>query len=76
MAADEHAIRQAAAIKDVIAVAQKLGLDPVVLVIGLLAHVARSNRTAARLARAIFGGEPPPEISAIVTMLRLDQSPG
>jgi hypothetical protein len=75
MAADERAIRQAATIKDVIAVAQKLGLDPVVLVIGLLAHVARSHRTAARLARAIFSGEPPPEISEIVTMLRLNQSP-
>jgi hypothetical protein len=76
MAADARAIRQAATNKDVIAVAQKLGLDPVVLVIGLLARAARSHRTAARIARAIFGGEPPAEVSAIVSSLRLDQSPG
>jgi hypothetical protein len=74
--ADEHAIREAAAIKDVVSMAQKLSLDPIVLVIGLLAHVARSHRTAARIARAIFGGEPPPEISPILSILRLDRSPG
>jgi hypothetical protein len=50
------AIRSAAVIPDVIALARELSLDPVVLVVGL---VARSQslkiRSAARLAKAIFG---------------------
>jgi hypothetical protein len=69
-----RAIRQAAINKDVVALARKLGLDPVVLVVGLLAHAARSHRTAARTARAIFHGKPPAEAAAIVRLLRLDAS--
>jgi hypothetical protein len=67
-----RAIRQAAINKDVVALARKLGLDPVVVVIGLLAYAARSHRTAARIARAIFHGKPPTEAAAIVRLLRLD----
>jgi Vault protein inter-alpha-trypsin domain len=62
-----HAIREAAAKTEVAALAGTLGLDPVVLVIGLLAHAVRAHRTAARIARAIFGGEPP---AAAVTLAR------
>jgi hypothetical protein len=54
-----RAIRNAAAKAEVTALATTLCLDPIVLVIGLLAYTARSHRTAARIARAIFGGEPP-----------------
>jgi hypothetical protein len=42
----QEAIRNAAAKSDVIALARRLGLDPVVLVIGLMAHaVAQRNRS-------------------------------
>ena len=51
----QEAIRKAAARSDVIALARRLGLDPIVLVIGLMAHaVAQRNRSARRLARAIL----------------------
>jgi hypothetical protein len=51
----QEAIRKAAAKSDVIALASKLGLHPIVLVIGLMAHaVAQHNRSARRLARAML----------------------
>jgi len=51
----QEAIRKAAAKSDVIALAGRLGLDPIVLVIGLMAHaVAQKNRSARRLARAVL----------------------
>jgi hypothetical protein len=51
----QEAIRKAAAKSDVIALARRLGLDPIVLVIGLMAQaVAQRNRSARRLARAIL----------------------
>jgi hypothetical protein len=55
-------IFDAATTKDVVALARTLDLDPVVLVVGLLARTVRSHRTAARIARAIFGGKPPAEM--------------
>jgi hypothetical protein len=70
---DERAIRNAATNKDVVTLAQTLGLEPLVLIIGLLAHAARSHRTAARIARAIFGGEPPAKTSRIVRLLGIDR---
>lgn len=70
-----RAIRQAAINQDVVALARKLGLDPIVLVVGLLAHAGRSHRTAARIARTIFHGTPPAETTAILRLLRLDASP-
>lgn len=71
----EEAIRNAATNEDVIELARTLGLDPVVLVIGLLAHAARSHRTAARIAHAIFGGEPPAEASAMLRRLGIERLP-
>ena len=69
-----QAIREAAAHDDVVALARTLGLDPVVLVIGLLASAARKHRSAARLARAIFGGATPASVLAVARMLRIDHS--
>jgi hypothetical protein len=60
-----EAIREGATIEDVVALARTLDLDPVGLIVGLLAHAARSHRTAARIARAIFGGEPPADAFAV-----------
>jgi hypothetical protein len=70
----EHAIREAAAHSHVAALAHTLGLDPVVLVIGLLAYAARKHRSAARLARAIFGGAIPASALAVARMLGIDRS--
>jgi hypothetical protein len=54
-----RAIRDLAARAEVIELARKLALDPLVLVIGLLARMqADRNRSAARIARAIFGKRP------------------
>jgi hypothetical protein len=51
----QEAIRNAAAKPDVVALAGKLGVQPIVLVIALMAHaVAQQNRSARRLARAIL----------------------
>jgi hypothetical protein len=51
----QEAIRKAAAKSDVIALARTLGLDPIVLVIGLMAHaVEQHNRSARRLARVLL----------------------
>jgi hypothetical protein len=66
-----RAIRDAAAKYEVAALAGTLDLDPIVLVIGLLAYAARSDRTAARIARAIFGGDPPAAVLALARQLHL-----
>jgi hypothetical protein len=58
-----RAIRDLAARAEVIALANKLALDPLVLVVGLLARMqADRNRSAARIARAIFGKRPRREV--------------
>jgi hypothetical protein len=58
-----RAIRDLAARTEVIALAKKLALDPLVLVVGLLARMqADRNRSAARIARAIFGKRPRREV--------------
>jgi hypothetical protein len=58
-----RAIRDLAARAEVIALAKKLALDPLVLVVGLLARMqADRNRSAARIARAIFGKRPRREV--------------
>jgi sugar phosphate isomerase/epimerase len=49
-----QAIRAAAQRGDVIAAAKRLGLDPIVLVVGLAAHAAGRSRAAKRIAKAIF----------------------
>jgi hypothetical protein len=64
-----RAIRDLAARPDVIDVANKLKLDPLVLVIGLLARMQGDrNRSAARIARAIFGKRPRREIDEAAAM--------
>jgi hypothetical protein len=70
----ESAIREAAAHSDVVALARTLGLDPAVLVIGLLAYASRRHRSAARLARAIFGGAIPASALAVARTLGIDRS--
>jgi Vault protein inter-alpha-trypsin domain/von Willebrand factor type A domain len=68
-----RAIRDLAARTEVIAVAKKLALDPVVLVIGLLARiVADRNRSAARIARAIFGKRPRREVDEAAATARIE----
>jgi Vault protein inter-alpha-trypsin domain len=58
-----RAIRDLAARTEIIELAQKLALDPLMLVIGLLARMrADRNRSAARIARAIFGKRPRREV--------------
>jgi hypothetical protein len=64
-------IRDAAALDEVCALADSLGLDPVVLVIGLLARMqATSNRSAARIARAIFGRRSAKQLEGVTTTFR------
>jgi hypothetical protein len=61
-----RAIRDLAARAEIIELAKKLALDPLMLVIGLLAHIkADRNRSAARIARAIFGKRPRREVDAL-----------
>jgi Vault protein inter-alpha-trypsin domain len=66
------AIHSAAAMPEVVAFARQLGIDPVALVIGL---VARSetlmNRSAARVAKAIFGDIAREGLDRIAQMLGL-----
>jgi vault protein inter-alpha-trypsin-like protein len=58
-----QAIRDLAARVEIIELAKKLALDPLVLVIGLLARMqADRNRSADRIARAIFGKQPRREV--------------
>jgi hypothetical protein len=68
----EGAIRTAAQGPDVIALAQALGLDPIVVVIALLARsLGAANRSAQRLARSILGKRPGAEIEAALTEVGL-----
>ena len=68
-----RAIREAAGIDEVRDLADQLGLDPVILVIGLLARaVSAGNRSAARIAHAIFGNAPPEaRLDAVARVLRI-----
>jgi hypothetical protein len=71
-AAVREAIRKAAAKSDVIALARRLGLDPIVLVVALMAHaVAQQNRSARRLARAILPAATSEEQTAVARGLGL-----
>jgi hypothetical protein len=52
--------------------AAALHLDPIMLVIGLLAYgAAKTSRTASRIARSIFKGEPREEALTVGRMLGL-----
>ena len=65
-----RAIRDLAGRAEVIDLAKKLALDPLLLVIGLLARKqADRNRSAARIARAIFGKRPRREVDEAAATL-------
>jgi hypothetical protein len=67
-----RAVRSAAAIAEVVAFARRLGLDPVALVVGLIARSeSLISRSAARLAKAIFGDIAPEGLGHIAQMLGL-----
>jgi hypothetical protein len=67
-----HAIHSAAMIPEVVAFARQFGLDPVALVIGLFARSEASmSRSAARLAKAIFGDVAREGLDHIAQMLGL-----
>jgi hypothetical protein len=69
----QDTIRAAAAKPDVIAFARKLGLDPVALVIALMAYlVASENRSARRIARALLPGTVTEEQKAVARALGLE----
>jgi hypothetical protein len=68
-----QAIREAAATSEVIALARRLAIDPVVLVIALMARAQSArNRSAARLARAILDSLPRQDADAAARLLGLD----
>jgi hypothetical protein len=65
-------IRDIAAMPEVVALARECGLEPTVLVIGLIARSeSLRNRTAARIAKAIFGNMPVGRIDSIAQALRI-----
>jgi Vault protein inter-alpha-trypsin domain/von Willebrand factor type A domain len=67
-----RAIRSAAAITEVAAFARQFALDPVAMVVGLIARFESSrNRSAARLAKAIFGDIASPRLDHIAQILCL-----
>ena len=67
-----RAIQTAAALTEVVVLARQLALDPVALVIGLIARSESSrNRSAARLAKAIFGDIASARLDDIAQMLCL-----
>lgn len=70
-------IEQAAALPEVIALANRLGVTPAQLVLALLARTcAGANRSATRLARAILGARISPEIEALYAQLGLTGTSG
>ena len=67
-----RAIQTAAALTEVVVLARQLALDPVALVIGLIARSESSrSRSAARLAKAIFGDIALARLDDIAQMLCL-----
>jgi hypothetical protein len=65
-------LRRAAAVTEVIALSNELGLAPLVAAIALLAQsVATEDRHAARLARAVLGGTSPARLQEVLRALRL-----
>ncbi len=67
-----RAIQTAAAVTEVVVLARQLTLDPVALVIGLIARSESSrNRSAARLAKAVFGDIASARLDDIAQILRI-----
>ena len=63
---------EAAALPEIGAAAKEAGLDPVVFMVGLLARAAANeNRTAARIARVIFGPSPVAFVAAAAATIGL-----
>jgi hypothetical protein len=68
----QEAIRVAAAKPEVAALANRLGLDPIVLVIALMAQsVARDNRSARRIARVLLPSSITEEQTAVARRIGL-----
>src|SRR5262249_61192452 len=66
------AIRAAAQLPTVAALAQTLGVDPVALVIALIARAAgKSSRSAQRIARAVLGKTAPAVIEPVLREIGL-----
>jgi Vault protein inter-alpha-trypsin domain len=69
---DASVITSEAERPEVIAFAELIGIDPIVLVVAALAQSqSSSNRSAARIAKAILGHRPPQELRLIAEMLGL-----
>jgi hypothetical protein len=69
---DARLIEDAAALPEVIALAKLMNVDPIVLVVALIARSqSRRNRSAARIAKAIFGGRFTEELRSIAGKLGL-----
>ena len=67
-----NTIREAAGAAEVVELAESLGLDPIVLVVALIAlSEASGNRSAARIARSIIGDRAPDEIDSMIKALHL-----
>jgi hypothetical protein len=61
-------IQELASRRSIVALSNRLGLDPIVLVIGLAAReAATQNRSAARVAKAIFHGK---DLAALAKVMR------
>lgn len=70
-----NAIREAAALPEVVEVAKRHGIDPMALVLGLMALLGRpQSRSAARIARAILGVRPAPELAALGPVIGLQNA--
>jgi hypothetical protein len=66
-------IERAATIPEVVEVGQRLNIDPIVLIIALLARAhASANRSAARLQRAVLGGAISTELEELALILGLE----
>jgi hypothetical protein len=69
---DARLIEDAAALPEVIALAKRMNVDPIVLIVGLVARSqSRRNRSAARIAKAIFGNRIIEELRSIAAKLGL-----
>jgi hypothetical protein len=69
---DAQLIKDAAALPEVIALAKRMNVDPIVLIVALVARSqSRGNRSAARIAKAIFGGRIPQELRSLAGKLGL-----
>jgi hypothetical protein len=69
---DAWLIERAAALPEAIALAKQMNIDPIVLIVALIARSqSRRNRSAARIAKAIFGNGFTDELRSIAGKLGL-----